>query len=81
MCQGRVEFESIRLALSGGCRPTAPAMERLRGWPIGVSVNLEADAIRVTPLGWKLRAAVAMVFDRGLQADARLSRAFLRCII
>ncbi len=75
MCQGRVEFESIRLAYLVDV-PTyfAPEMERLQGLADQGLVNLEADAIQVTPLGWYFVRAVAMVFDRYLQADASRER-------
>jgi oxygen-independent coproporphyrinogen-3 oxidase len=75
MCQGRVEFESIRLAYLVDV-PTyfAPEMERLQGLADQGLVTLEADAIQVTPLGWYFVRAVAMVFDRYLQADASRER-------
>jgi len=37
-------------------------------------VILESDGIRVTPLGWYFVRAVAMVFDRHLQADKTVER-------
>ena len=56
------------------CRPTSArdgAGARLADPGL---VNLEADAIQVTPLGWYFVRAVAMVFDRYLQADASRER-------
>ena len=64
-----------------GSLPTAPRsglawIEMARGLLIH-QVQLDASGIRVTATGWFLVRAVAMVFDRYLQADrnrARFSR-------
>ncbi|HET9645735.1 MAG TPA: coproporphyrinogen III oxidase, partial [Burkholderiaceae bacterium] len=37
-------------------------------------VTLEDEAVQVTPAGWYFVRAVAMVFDRYLQADAHRGR-------
>ncbi|NDY92165.1 oxygen-independent coproporphyrinogen III oxidase [Ideonella livida] len=70
MCQGRLDFESIELAhlvnvqdyfqseLSG----LAPFVE------MGL-VTLEPGALQVTAQGWYFVRAIAMCFDRHLQAD------------
>ncbi len=78
MCQGRVDFESIELAHLLDMRAAfAPELQRLRELAgLGLVVLSEHD-VQVTPLGWYFVRAVAMVFDRHLQADearARFSR-------
>jgi len=37
-------------------------------------VELEPDGIRVTPAGWYVVRAIAMVFDRHLRADRARER-------
>jgi oxygen-independent coproporphyrinogen III oxidase len=70
MCQGRVEFESIALAHLVSMREAfAPEFERLRGLEEMGLVEVSDEAIQVTALGWFFVRAVAMVFDRHLQAD------------
>jgi oxygen-independent coproporphyrinogen-3 oxidase len=70
MCQGRVEFESISLAHLVDFRRTfAPELAALRPLQAQGLVDIEADAIAVTPLGWYFVRSIAMVFDRHLQAD------------
>ncbi|MCW5636864.1 MAG: oxygen-independent coproporphyrinogen III oxidase [Rubrivivax sp.] len=70
MCQGRVEFESIELAHLVHMRETfAPELARLRELQDLGLVQLTDEAIQVTALGWYFVRAVAMVFDRHLQAD------------
>ena len=70
MCQGRIEFESIALAHLVDFRKVF-ATELLALAPLQAQglVRVEPDAIEVTPLGWYVVRAVAMVFDRHLQAD------------
>ena len=78
MCQGRVDIESIELAHLLDMRSAfASEFERLRGLAALGLVELSDSDIQVTPLGWFFVRAVAMVFDRHLQADqarARYSR-------
>jgi oxygen-independent coproporphyrinogen-3 oxidase len=70
MCQGRVEFESIELAHLVRMREAfGPELERLAPLQEMGLVEVEDDAIQVTPLGWYFVRAVAMVFDKNLQAD------------
>ncbi|MBI5717413.1 MAG: oxygen-independent coproporphyrinogen III oxidase [Burkholderiales bacterium] len=70
MCQGRVEFESIDLAHLVRMREAfAPEFERLRPLEEMGLVEVGDEAIQVTPLGWYFVRAVAMVFDRHLQAS------------
>ena len=75
MCQGRVDFESIELAYLLDFRQYFEAEVRLLE-PLVESglVQMESDGIRVTPLGWYFVRAVAMVFDRHLQADKAVER-------
>jgi oxygen-independent coproporphyrinogen-3 oxidase len=78
MCQGRVDYESIEAAhLVSFAGYFAPELERLQALVEQGLVELEDDGLRVTPLGWYFVRAVAMVFDKPLQAErnrARFSR-------
>jgi len=70
MCQGRVEFESIELAHLINMRETfASEFERLKPLQEMGLVEVSEQAIQVTPTGWFFVRAVAMTFDRHLQAD------------
>ncbi len=70
MCQGRVDFESIELAHLVQMREVFAnefvALQPLQ--EMGLVTVSERD-IQVTPTGWYFVRAVAMVFDRHLQAD------------
>jgi oxygen-independent coproporphyrinogen-3 oxidase len=75
MCQGRVEYEGIELAYLVPMRATfAAELERLRPLEEMGLVEVGDQAIQVTPLGWYFVRAVAMVFDRHLQADRARER-------
>ena len=75
MCQGRLEFESIALAHLVDVREYfKPELDRLQELADQGLVTLEADAIQVTAMGWFFVRAVAMVFDRYLQADRSRAR-------
>ena len=78
MCQGAVQFESIELAYLIDFKTYfAAELETLKGMEPQGLVKLEAGGIQVTDMGWFFVRAVAMVFDRYLQADrnrARFSR-------
>jgi oxygen-independent coproporphyrinogen-3 oxidase len=75
MCQGRVEFESIELAHLIDFRQTFRSeLQELRSLQDLGLVTLEDDAVQVTAAGWYFVRAVAMVFDRYLQADAHRGR-------
>ena len=75
MCQGRVEFESIELAHLVSMRDYfATELESLRPLVEMGLVELESDAIQVTPRGWYFVRGVAMVFDRHLRADKTRER-------
>ena len=78
MCQGQVLFESIEVAWLLDFRSYfASELEQLRELQAQGLVEVDAEGIQVTAAGWFFVRAVAMVFDRYLQADrsrARFSR-------
>jgi oxygen-independent coproporphyrinogen-3 oxidase len=70
MCQGRVEFESIELAHLVKMREVfANELEQLKPLEEMGLVTVTDQDIQVTAMGWYFVRAVAMVFDRHLQAD------------
>ncbi len=70
MCQGRVDDESIELAHLVHMREVfVPEFERLKPLVDAGLVDVTDDAIQVTAKGWYFVRAIAMVFDRHLQAD------------
>lgn len=75
MCQGHVDFESIGLAHLVDFRPYFAA-ELVALSPLVAQglVHLSDHEIRVTSTGWFFVRAVAMVFDRHLQADRNRTR-------
>jgi oxygen-independent coproporphyrinogen-3 oxidase len=80
MCQGRVDDESIELAHLVKMREVfASEFERLKPLADAGLVEITDDAIQVTPTGWFFVRAIAMVFDRNLQAD-RVRERFSRII-
>ncbi len=78
MCQGHLVYESIESSHLVDFRQYfAAELERLRPLAEQGLVRLEDDGLRVTPIGWYFVRAVAMVFDKHLQAErsrARFSR-------
>jgi oxygen-independent coproporphyrinogen-3 oxidase len=75
MCQGRVDFEAIAAAWLLDFRSYfAAELEQLQALQAQGLVSVDAGAIQVTPQGWFFVRAVAMVFDRYLQADRNRSR-------
>ena len=75
MCQGAVHFESIALAyLVDFKRYFATELEALKPLAEQGMVKVDADSIEVTDTGWFFVRAVAMVFDRHLQANLHLNR-------
>jgi len=75
MCQGRLEFESIELAhLVRVPEYFRNELEQLRPLAELGLVEIEPGAVQVTPAGWYVVRAVAMVFDRYLQADQARGR-------
>ena len=80
MCQGRLEFDPIERA--HGVRVGeyfAQEIEAMQAMARAGLVELEEGAIRVTAAGWFLVRAIAMVFDRHLQA-ARERHRFSRVV-
>jgi oxygen-independent coproporphyrinogen-3 oxidase len=69
MCRGRVDFDQVRDEF-GVHVPTFFADELKRLAPLAAHdlVRLYDDAIEVTPAGWYVVRAAAMVFDRYLHA-------------
>jgi oxygen-independent coproporphyrinogen-3 oxidase len=78
MCQGQVVFESIEVAWLLDFRSCfAAEMEQLRTLQEQGMVVIDDTGIQVTAQGWFFVRAVAMLFDKYLQADrnrARFSR-------
>ena len=75
MCQGAVHFESISLAyLVDFRRHFATELEALAPLADQGLVVLGEDSVEVTATGWFFVRAVAMVFDRHLQANRNLNR-------
>ena len=75
MCQGALQFESIELAYLLDFRTYfAPELEALGALAEQGLVSLNDAGIEVTAKGWFFVRAVAMVFDRYLQADRNRAR-------
>jgi len=75
MCQGWLEFESIELAHLVNVRSYfANELQQLATFEEAGLVEIEDAGIRVTPAGWYVVRAIAMVFDRHLQADRARER-------
>lgn len=70
MCQGHVVYESIELSyLLDFHRQFSAEIERLKPFEEMGLVKIEEDGIEVTPTGWYFVRAIAMVFDKYVQAD------------
>jgi oxygen-independent coproporphyrinogen-3 oxidase len=75
MCQGRVEFGAIERAHAIDFRSEfASELEALASLAASGLVEIEADAVEVTPLGWYFVRRVAMLFDRHLRDDRSRER-------
>jgi oxygen-independent coproporphyrinogen-3 oxidase len=75
MCQGQVIFESVELAWLLDFRGYfATEMAQLAELEAQGLVAIDDTGIQVTAKGWFFVRAVAMVFDRYLQADRNRSR-------
>ena len=75
MCQGEVLFESIELAYLIDFRSYfAAEMESIQVLVEQGLVTVDDSGIQVTANGWFFVRAVAMVFDRYLQADRNRAR-------
>jgi oxygen-independent coproporphyrinogen-3 oxidase len=70
MCQGRVDFESIELAhLLDFSHTFGAELQRLQPMQAMGLIELSAEDIEITATGWYFVRAIAMVFDKYLQAD------------
>ena len=75
MCQGQLQFEPVELAYLIDFRAYfAPELEALQEKMDQGLVTLSEAGIQVTSSGWFFVRAVAMVFDRYLQADRNRER-------
>jgi oxygen-independent coproporphyrinogen-3 oxidase len=75
MCQGAVYFESVAIAHLVDFRPYfASELQALEPLQAQGLVEVDAAAIQVTAMGWYFVRAIAMVFDRYLQADVNRNR-------
>jgi oxygen-independent coproporphyrinogen-3 oxidase len=75
MCQGQVLYESINLAyLIDFKHYFADELAKLEQLKNDGLVEIDDTGIQVTGLGWFFVRAVAMVFDRYLQADRNRTR-------
>ena len=75
MCQGELQFESIELAHLIDFRSYfATELDTLATLQEQGLVTLQPTSITVTERGWFFVRAVAMVFDRYLQADCNRAR-------
>lgn len=75
MCQGELSFESIELAYLIDFKSYFKAeLHDLEQLELDGLVRIEPDSLEVTEAGWYVVRAVAMVFDRYLQADRNRAR-------
>ena len=78
MCQGQLLYESVEHAWLLDFREYfEPELERLRDFEAMDLVQCDEGGIQVTAQGWYVVRAIAMVFDRYVQADrnrAKFSR-------
>jgi oxygen-independent coproporphyrinogen-3 oxidase len=75
MCQGELQFESLELAFLIDFKTYfAGELQALSVLQAQGLVQVGQSAITVTAQGWFFVRAVAMVFDRYLQADRNRSR-------
>jgi oxygen-independent coproporphyrinogen-3 oxidase len=75
MCQGQVTFEAVEVAWLLDFRSYFQAeLERLCELEEHGLVRVDDTGIQVTAAGWYVVRAIAMVFDRHLQADRQRTR-------
>ncbi len=75
MCQGEVLFESVNLAYLIDFKSYfAPELEAMHELAEQGLVTLDDSGIQVSATGWYFVRAVAMAFDRYLQADRNRAR-------
>jgi oxygen-independent coproporphyrinogen III oxidase len=70
MCQGQLDFESIELGHLIDFRAYfARELQRLEEFEGQGLVTVTERSVQLTPTGWYLVRAIAMVFDKNLQVD------------
>lgn len=75
MCQGELQFEALELAFLIDFQTYfAPELQALSVHQSQGLVRVSAAGIEVTAQGWYFVRAIAMVFDRYLQADRNRTR-------
>ena len=75
MCQGQVVFESIDVAwLVDFRRYFAAELRELQAQADEGLLRIDGQGLQLTPRGWYFVRAIAMVFDRHLQADRQRTR-------
>jgi oxygen-independent coproporphyrinogen-3 oxidase len=75
MCQGEVEFESVESAhLVDFKAYFARELERLHLLEALGLLRITSSSLELTPAGWYLVRAIAMVFDKYLQHDQDRAR-------
>ena len=75
MCQGSLQYESIELGhLIDFKSYFAKELETLAGLAEHGLVTIDGSGVQVTPTGWYLVRAIAMVFDKYLQVDIDRAR-------
>ncbi|MEY5098557.1 MAG: hypothetical protein RJA36_1276 [Pseudomonadota bacterium] len=75
MCQGEVEFESVESAhLVDFKAYFARELERLKEMEALGLLRITSSSLELTPAGWYLVRAIAMVFDKYLQHDQDRAR-------
>jgi oxygen-independent coproporphyrinogen III oxidase len=75
MCQGQMQFEPLEMAYLIEFRSYFKTeLESLQDKVDQGLVTLSDDCIQVTPKGWFFVRAIAMIFDRYLQADRNRER-------
>jgi oxygen-independent coproporphyrinogen III oxidase len=75
MCQGQLSYESIELAYLIDFRTYFDTeLQLLKRHQADGLIVMDAEGIEVTAAGWYVVRAIAMVFDRYLQADRNRER-------
>ena len=75
MCQGQLQYESIELGhLIDFKSYFARELDTLREFEEQGLVKMDDSGMQVTPTGWYLVRAIAMVFDKNLQVDQDRAR-------
>jgi oxygen-independent coproporphyrinogen-3 oxidase len=81
MCQGRLDFKRIERTHSIRVPDYfADELQRLAALAAQGLVELDDAGVVVTPRGWYLVRAIAMVFDKHLQSEARPPERFSRVV-